>query len=48
MKQIKIVIERSKVMCSPYAKNLDRIYGRGDTVAEVKQSILDTIELKQG
>jgi predicted RNase H-like HicB family nuclease len=45
MKQIKIIIERSKDMYSAYAENVAGIYGGGDTVAEAKQSILNAIKL---
>ena len=39
MKQIKIIIERSKNSFAAYAENVEGIYGAGDTVAEAKQSI---------
>jgi len=45
MKQIKIIIERSKNLFAAYAENVEGIYGAGDTVAEAKQSINDAIEL---
>jgi len=45
MKQIKIIIERSKDLYSAYAENVEGIYGSGNTVAEAKQSILDSIRL---
>jgi len=45
MKQVKIVIERSKDNYSAYAENVEGIYGGGDTVAEAKQSIIEAIEL---
>jgi len=45
MKQIKIIIERSKDLYSAYAENVEGIYGGGDTVEEAKQSILDAIRL---
>lgn len=45
MKQIKIIIERSKDSYSAYAENVEGIYGAGDTVAEAKQSIMDSIRL---
>jgi predicted RNase H-like HicB family nuclease len=45
MKQIKIIIERSKDLYSAYAENVEGIYGGGDTVEEAKQSILEAIEL---
>lgn len=45
MKQVKIVIERSKDNYSAYAENVEGVYGGGDTVAESKQSIIEAIEL---
>ncbi len=45
MKQIKIVIERSKDFFSSYADNVDGIYGGGATIEEAKQSAIDAIGL---
>lgn len=45
MKEIKIVIERSKDLYTAYAENVVGIYGAGETVAEAKQSVLDAIRL---
>ncbi len=45
MKKIKIIIERSKDHYSAYARNVEGIYGAGNTVAEAKQSIFNAIEL---
>ena len=45
MKQLKIIIERSKDQFSAYAENAEGIYGGGDTVEEAKQSIEDAIRL---
>ena len=45
MKEVKIIIERSKDMFSAYAENVEGIYGGGKTVAEAKQSIVDAIRL---
>lgn len=45
MKTIKIVIERSKDHYNAYAQDVKGIYGAGDTVAEAKESILDSIRL---
>lgn len=45
MKQLKIIIERSKDLYSAYAENAEGIYGGGDTVEEAKQSILEAIGL---
>jgi len=40
MKQIKIIIERSKNLFAAYAENVEGIYGAGDTVAKEKHSIM--------
>lgn len=45
MKQLKIIIERSKDQYSAYAENAKGLYGGGDTVVEAKQSILEAISL---
>lgn len=45
MEQVKIVIERSKDMYSAYAENVEGIYGGGNTVKEVKESIITSINL---
>jgi len=45
MKQIKIIIERSKDLYTAYAENIAGIYGAGNTVEEAKESILRAIEL---
>ena len=45
MKVVKIVIEKSKDHYSAYAENVKGIYAGGDTVEEVKQKVLDAIEL---
>jgi predicted RNase H-like HicB family nuclease len=45
MKQIKIVIEKTKNHYSAYAENVDGIYGAGNTPDEAKQSILNAITL---
>lgn len=44
MKTIKIIIEKSIDSYGAYAENVEGIYGAGDTVEEVKQSVLDGIE----
>lgn len=44
MKTIRIIIEKSSDSFGAYAKNINGIYGAGDTVKECKQSILDAIE----
>jgi predicted RNase H-like HicB family nuclease len=45
MKQIKIIIEKTADMYSAYAENVEGIYAGGDTIEEVKQSVLDAIRL---
>lgn len=45
MKQLKIIIERSKDQYSAYAENAKGIYGGGDTVKEAKESIFEAIRL---
>lgn len=45
MKQLKIIIERTKDQFSAYAENVNGIYGGGDTVEEAKQSIQEAIRL---
>jgi predicted RNase H-like HicB family nuclease len=45
MKKIKIVIERSSDMFSAYAENIEGIYAGGDTVTELKKSVVESIEL---
>jgi predicted RNase H-like HicB family nuclease len=45
MKQVKVIIEKTKDMYSSYAENVPGIYGGGDTVEEAKKSILDAIRL---
>ena len=45
MKVVKIVIEKSADHYSAYAENVKGVYAGGDTVEEVKQKILDAIEL---
>jgi len=43
MKQLKIVIGRSKDNYGAYAENAPGIYGEGDNVEEAKQSVLEAI-----
>jgi len=43
MKQLKIIIGRSKDNYGAYAENAPGIYGGGDTVEEAKKSVLDAI-----
>ncbi|MEI6050426.1 MAG: type II toxin-antitoxin system HicB family antitoxin [Bacteroidota bacterium] len=45
METIKVIIEKTKDMYSAYAENTKGIYAGGDTVEEVKQSVLDAIRL---
>lgn len=45
MKKIRILIERGKDGYSAYAENVNKIYGIGDTVDEVKQNVLECIEI---
>ncbi|MBL7866623.1 MAG: type II toxin-antitoxin system HicB family antitoxin [Flavobacterium lindanitolerans] len=45
MKTVKIIIERSEDMFSAFAENVQGIYAGGNTVDEVKQSVLDSIRL---
>ncbi len=45
MKQVKIVIERSKDFYTAYAENVKGISGGGETVLEAKESVLACIEL---
>lgn len=45
MKEIKIIIEKTKDMYTAYAENLKGIYGGGDTIEEAKASIDTSIKL---
>jgi predicted RNase H-like HicB family nuclease len=45
MKQIKIVIEKSKDHFSSYAENVKGIYGAGDTPEKAKESAVKAIDL---
>ena len=45
MKLIKIIIERSKDAFWGYAENVEGVSGVGNTVAEVKESVLKSIEI---
>jgi predicted RNase H-like HicB family nuclease len=47
MKQIKVIIERSEDAFSAYAENAEGISGMGDTVQEVKESLLESIEIQK-
>lgn len=45
MKTVKIIIEKTKDQYTAYAENVIGIYGGGETVAEAKESILESIHL---
>ena len=45
METIKIIIEKTKDMYTAYSDNTRGIYAGGDTVEEVKKSVLDSIRL---
>ena len=45
MGTVKIIIEKTDDLFSAYADNVEGIYAGGETVEEVKQSVLDAIEL---
>jgi predicted RNase H-like HicB family nuclease len=45
MKQVKIVIEKTKDNYDAYAENVVGVYGGGETAEEAKQSIVEAIEL---
>jgi len=45
METIKVIIEKTKDMYSAYAENARGIYAGGESVEEVKQSVLDAIRL---
>lgn len=47
MKQLKIIIERSKNAYAAYAENMEGITGMGDTVSEAKKSALEAIEIQK-
>lgn len=47
MKQVKIVIEKTKNHYDAYAENAEGIYGGGETAEEAKQSIVKAIELSK-
>ena len=48
MKQIKVIIERSEDAFWAYAENVQGINGVGNTAIEVKQSVIDCIEIQKG
>jgi predicted RNase H-like HicB family nuclease len=45
MKQLTIVIEKTKGMYSAYAENMEGIYGGGKTIEEAKESINTSLKL---
>ena len=45
MKQIKVIIERSKDSYSAYGESVDGIWGMGDTVEDAKKSALKSLRL---
>ncbi|MHA4740905.1 type II toxin-antitoxin system HicB family antitoxin [Dyadobacter sp. MSC1_007] len=45
MKKIRVVIERGKDGYGAYAENLKKVYGMGDTVADVKKSVFECIDI---
>ncbi len=44
MKTIKIIIEKSADFYDAYAENMEGVYGAGNSVEEVKKSIVEAIE----
>lgn len=47
MKQIKIIIEKSKDHFSAYSENIEGINGAGDTVEETKKNVFECIEIQK-
>jgi predicted RNase H-like HicB family nuclease len=45
MKQLTIIIEKTKDMYSAYAENMEGIYGGGNTIDEAKESINSSLKL---
>jgi hypothetical protein len=45
MKQLIIVIEKTKDMFSAYAENMEGIYGGGNTIKKAKESINTSLKL---
>ena len=45
MKQLTIIIEKTKDMYSAYAENMEGIYGGGNTIDEAKESINTSLKL---
>lgn len=47
MKQLTIIIEKTKDMYTAYAENAEGIYGGGNTIQEAKESINTSIKLNE-
>ena len=47
MKQLTIIIEKTKDLYSAYADNMKGIYGGGNTIEEAKESINTSLKLYQ-
>jgi hypothetical protein len=45
MKQLTIIIEKTKDLYSAYEENMDGIYGGGGTIDEAKESINTSLKL---
>jgi predicted RNase H-like HicB family nuclease len=45
MKQLTIIIEKTKDLYSAYAENMEGIYGGGNTIKEAKESINTSLKL---
>lgn len=45
MKQVHIIIEKGKDMYGAYAENVGGVWGAGETPAEAKESVVETIRL---
>ena len=45
MKQLTIIIEKTKDLYSAYAENMEGIYGGGNTIEEAKESINISLKL---
>ncbi|MCE7043369.1 type II toxin-antitoxin system HicB family antitoxin [Dyadobacter sp. CY312] len=48
MKTLKVIIEKSKDSYSAYSENFPQINGMGDSLQEVKESVLNSIEIIKG
>ncbi|HWV30431.1 MAG TPA: helix-turn-helix transcriptional regulator [Dyadobacter sp.] len=45
MKKIRVIIERSKDFFWAYGDNVDKVNGGGETIDQLKQSVLECIEI---